>query len=195
MDGHVADLVRGDTIIEIQTRGFVSMRRKLDRLLDQHPIRLVHPVAATTWIVKHDDAGAEVSRRRSPKRRTAADVCAELVSFPTLLDHPNLVLEVLLVETEEAWRPDPTRGWRRRGFVIEERRLVAVRDSVEFAGPAALLGLLPEALPDPFTTADLAAAARCTRRLAQQIAYCLRETGMAEVVGRDRRGTSYRRHG
>ena len=46
VDGFVADLLRDGQLIEIQTRGFSSMRRKFDRLLDTHRIRLVHPVAA-----------------------------------------------------------------------------------------------------------------------------------------------------
>ena len=58
-----------------------------------------------------DDDGREVSRRRSPKRGIPADVCAELVSFPTLLSHPNFTLEVALVEEEEVRRPDAKAGW------------------------------------------------------------------------------------
>ena len=76
----VVDLVRDGLLIEIQTRGFSAMRRKFDRLLDSHPMLLVHPIPATRWIVKLDENGRTVSRRRSPKRGIAADVCAELVT-------------------------------------------------------------------------------------------------------------------
>jgi hypothetical protein len=168
------------------------MRRKLDRLLDSHPIRVVYPVAAEKWIVKLDDAGHEASRRRSPKRGIAADVCAELVSFPTLLSHPNFTLEVALIEEEEVRRPDTKKGWRRGGFVIEERRLVAVREMVVIDSPIALLDLLPEGLPDPFTTADLATGLGRSRHLAQEVAYCLRESGAVATIGRDKRGILYR---
>ena len=127
----------------------------------------------------------------SPKRGIAADVCEELVSFPSLLDHPNIVLEVLLVEAEEVWRPDAARGWRRHGFVIEERRLIDVLDSAEFGSPRDLLALLPTGLPSPFTTGDLAGLLGRTRHLAQEIAYCLRESGAIQAIGRDRRGYLY----
>ena len=115
LEGFVVDLVRDGLLIEIQTRGFSAMRRKFDRLLDAHPMRLVHPVAAVKWIIKLDEDGREVSRRRSPKRGIAADVCAELVSFPSLLSHPNFILEVALVEEDEVRRPDAKKGWRRGG--------------------------------------------------------------------------------
>ena len=192
IEGFVVDLMRDGLLIEIQTRGFSSMRRKLDRLLDSYSIRLVHPVAVEKWIVKLDDEGREESRRRSPKRGIAADVCGELVSFPSLLSHPNFTLEVALVEEEEIRRPDAKKGWRRGGFVIEERRLVDVLETVEFGSPGALLGLLPEGLPDPFTTAHLADGLGRSRHLAQEVAYCLRVSGAVTAAGRDKQGILYR---
>jgi hypothetical protein len=190
--GFVVDLVHDGQIIEIQTRGFASMRRKLDRLLVSHAIRLVYPVAVEKWIVKVDEDGCEMSRRRSPKRGIPADVCQELVSFPSLLSNPNFTLEIALVEEEEIRRPDAKKGWRRGGFVIEERRLVDVKETVELGSPEALLELLPEVLPDPFTTADLADGLGRSRHLAQEVAYCLRVSGAVEAVGRDKRGILYR---
>jgi hypothetical protein len=192
LEGFVVDLVRDGLLIEIQTRGFASMRRKLDRLLDSYSIRIVYPVAAEKWIAKVDENGHEISRRRSPKRGITADVCAELVSFPSLLSHPNFVLEVVLVEEEEVRRPDAKNGWRRGGFVIEERRLIAVQGVTELASPEALLGIVPAALPDPFTTAELADGLGRSRHLAQEVAYCLRVSGAVETVGRDKRGILYR---
>lgn len=195
VDGLVADLLRGRTLIEIQTAGFSALRAKLDRLLDAHPIRLVHPVAARKWIVRLDGRGAPTSRRRSPKRGIPADVCAELVAFPSLLSHPNFTLEVALVEEEELWRPDAGRGRRRGGHVVAERRLLGVVEAVELASPADLWGLMPPGLPDPFTTADLARALGRSRHLAQEVGYCLRVSGACATDGRDRRGVLYRRPG
>jgi hypothetical protein len=191
LDGFVVDLVRGGLLIEIQTRGFSAMRKKFDRLLDDHPMKLVHPVAAEKWIVKLDESGTESSRRRSPKRGIPADVCEELVSFPSLLSHPNFTLEIALVEEEEVRTPDAGRGWRRGGFVIHERRLVEVRDRIQLRSPEDLLALLPDGLPDPFTTADLARGLGRSRHVAQEVGYCLRVSGAVSTVGRDRRGILY----
>ncbi len=191
MDGFVVDLLRDGLVIEIQTRGFSAMRRKFDRLLDTYPIRLVHPVPAEKWIVKLDDEGLQTSRKRSPKRGIAADVCAELVSFPSLLSHPNFTLAIALTREDEVRRPDAKRGWRRGGYVIEERRLIEVVETVEVDSPQDLLGLLPAGLPSTFTTADLAESLGRSRHLAQEVAYCLRVSGAVEVVGRDKRGILY----
>jgi len=191
VSGFVVDLVRDGELIEIQTRGFSAIRRKMDVLLDPHSVRLVYPIAVSKWIVKRDNTGAEVSRKRSPKRGIAADLCAELVSFPSLLSHPHFTIEVAFIEEEEVWRPDQ-KGWRRSGFVIEERRLVQVVETVEFNSPADLLRLLPPGLPDPFDTAELADGLGRSRHLAREVAYCLRVSGAVQTAGRDRRGVLYR---
>lgn len=191
LEGFVVDLLRDGVVIEIQTRGFSAMRRKFDRLLDLYPIRLVHPVPAEKWIVKLDGDGRQISRKRSPKRGAAADVCAELVSFPSLLSHPNFTLEIALTLEDEIRRPDAKKGWRRGGFVIEERRLIEVAETVQVDSPEGLLELLPEGLPETFTTADLAAGLGRSRHLAQEVAYCLRVSGAVDAVGRDKRGILY----
>jgi hypothetical protein len=192
LNGFVADLLRGDQLIEIQTGSFSALGKKLDHLLDHHRLRLVHPVAAETWIVKVDDAGAQLSRRKSPRRGIAADVCAELVAFPSLLSHPNFVLDVALVQQEEVRQRDRSVR-RRRGWTVRERRLLAVVETVEFASPQGLLSLIPPSVPERFNTADLAKALGRSRHAAQQVAYCLRESGAVDVEGRGRAGIVYRR--
>ncbi len=194
VDGFVVDIVRGGRLIEIQTGHFRAMRRKLDRLLDAHEIRIVHPIAATTWIVKGPHAGRPGSRRRSPKAGGVHDLFAELVSFPWLLDHPHLTVEVLMTEQEEIRRYDG-RSWRRRGWSTVDRRLVGVEEGFVVEWPADLLNLVPDALPQPFTTADLALALGRPRRLAQQMAYCLRECGLSEIVSRQGNAFVYRMAG
>ncbi len=191
VDGFVVDIVRDGLLIEIQTGKFRAMRRKLDHLLDTHEVRIVYPVAATKWIVKGPHDGKPGTRRRSPRSGQAHDLFAELVSFPWLLDHPHLTVEVLMTEQEEIRRYDG-RSWRRRGWSTVDRRLVGVVDGLVVEWPADLLNLVPAALPQPFTTADLALALGRPRRLAQQMAYCLRECGLLEIAGRQGNAFVYR---
>ena len=106
------------------------------------------------------------------------------MSFPWLLDHPNFSLEILLTQEEELKRFDGNTNWRRKGWAVVERRLLAVSDRVLIGQPADLMRLVPDELPEPFTTADLAASIGRPRRVAQQMAYCLRETGLVEVAGK-----------
>ena len=185
VDGFVVDIVRGDLLVEIQTANFSSIKRKLAALTANHRVRLVYPVARERWIVKlARDGRGRPKRRKSPKRGSIEEVFKELVSFPHLLADPSFSLDVLLVQEEEVRHYDGKRGWRRRGWVTDERRLLQVVESRIFETPADLAALIPTSLPEPFTTAELAAAVGRPRWLAQKMAYCLREMGMVSPVGK-----------
>ena len=109
MGRFVIDLVRADgELVEVQTGGFGALGKKLDALLDEHRIRVVHPVAAERRIVRVDEHGQVLGARRSPKRATAVAVFDKLVAFPSLLTHPNLTIEVLLLREDHIRRPQPT---------------------------------------------------------------------------------------
>jgi hypothetical protein len=192
---YVIDLVRADgELVEVQTGGFAALGRKLDALLDEHRMRVVHPVAAARRIVRVDDHGQVLSARRSPKRGVALDIFDRLVSLPSLLTHPNLTLEVLLLSEDHIRAPAPVRSPRRRRTSDPgERRLVEVLGRHELTGPADLVGLLPALPCEPFTTRQLATAAQCRLLLAQRIVYCLRAIGVLEPAGRSGRAPLYRR--
>ena len=189
IDGFVIDLVRDDLLIEIQTRSFSSMKRKLTSLLELgHRIRIVHPIAIDRWIVKIDDSGTILGRRRSPKHGDPSDLFAELVSFPELLVHPHLEIQLLLTKEDEIRRHNPDRAWRRKGWVVVERHLLEVVDSLLLQSTTDITALLPAGLPDPFTTAELAERLGRPRRTGQQMAYCLSKAGVLTTAGK--RGNS-----
>lgn len=192
VDGYVIDVVRDDLLIEVQTRGFSSMRQKVSDLLAiGHRVRIVHPIPREKWIVKVDEHGTILGRRRSPRRGAPSDVFAELVSFPDLVAHDGLEVEVLMTVEEELRRHAPSGSWRRKGWRVVERRLVEIVDSVLLACVADLTELLPDGLPDTFTTADLAGRLGRPRRAAQQMAYCLREAGAIVPVGKTGNAVEY----
>jgi hypothetical protein len=189
IDGFVIDLVRDDLLIEIQTRSFSSMKRKVTSLLELgHRIRIVHPIAIDRWIVKIDESGTILGRRRSPKHGDPTDLFAELVSFPELLVHPHLEIELLLTKEDEIRRHNPDRAWRRKGWMVVERHLREVVDSLLLQSVTDIAALLPPGLPDPFTTAELAETLGRPRRTGQQMAYCLSKAGILSTAGK--RGNS-----
>ena len=136
--------------------------------------------------------GAITRRRKSPKRGRWEDLFWELVSIPQLLAHPNFSLEVLMITAEEVRRYDAKRRrWRRKGWIVEGRRLVDVIDRRLFGKSADWLTFLPDGLQS-FTTKDLATVADTRRDLAQKMAYCLRHARMIELIGRQGRANLYR---
>jgi hypothetical protein len=186
VDGYIVDILRDDGLItEVQTANFSAIARKMRDLVTRHRVRLVYPVPRDRWIVKLPQRrGARPpARRRSPKHLGPIDVFQELVSFPELIAHENFALDVALTEEEAVWSFDGRRGWRRRGWVIVERRLLQVYETLSLRTVADYVALIPAALPDEFVTSDLAAAIGCPRYVAQKVAYCLRNAGCIERVG------------
>ena len=193
VEGYIIDLVRADgELVEIQTGGFSPLGPKLDALLDGHRMRIVHPVAARRRIVRIDEHGQVLSARRSPLRAGVLDVFDRLVSFPSLLAHPHLVVEVLLCEEDHVRGPEPVvRRGRRRD--PGQRRLAEVVEVVRIERPTDLAALLPAALAEPFTTRDVATALKLPAVLARQVVYCLRESGELAEAGRLGRAPAYAR--
>lgn len=194
VDGFVIDLVRDDLLIEIQTSGFSSMKRKVTDLTEAgHRVRVVYPIPIDKWIVKVGEDGEIQPRRLSPKHGEVTDLFSELVSFPALVTDADLEIEVLLVREEEYRHRTASRSWRRNGWSVMERRLVEVVASHRIGDAEDLASLIPDTLPERFTTADLAEALGCPRRLAQQMAYCLRHTEVISMAGKEGNAVVYMR--
>ena len=193
VDGYIIDIVRGEMLIEIQTRGFTALKDKLAALTRTHPVRLVYPIAQEKWIVKlADDGKSEESRRKSPKRGVIEQIFDELVSIPRLLAQPNFTLEVVFIHEEEIRRYDVRRAWRRKGWVTHERRLVKVAGRQCFASPEDMRALIPTSLPEPFTASDLARLIPGNLRRAQKMVYCLRAMDLIAQTGKRGRASLYR---
>jgi hypothetical protein len=189
--GFVIDIVRGDLLIEIQTRNLAMMKAKLVSLLRSHRVHVIHPIALEKWIVKPAaDGGGELTRRKSPRAGRVEDLFKEMVSFPQLLSHPNFSLEVLMIREEEVRRFDGKRRWRTKGWGTEERRLLEVVERRLFEKPDDWLALLPVGI-GAFTAKDLAAALGIQVRLAQRMAYCLRKVMAIDLIGMRGRAHTY----
>jgi hypothetical protein len=195
--GFIVDLVRGDLLVEIQTGGFAPLRRKLELLAQEHPVRLVAPVPVPVpvgrRIVRLSDEGEVLSARRSPRRGRIEDIFSRLVSIASLLCLPRFELEIVLTHQDELRVHRPGKAFRRRGWVVTGRQLVSVEERRLLATPADAAGLLPLALPELFDTAELAQAAGIERRLAQQMTYCLRAMGVLDAADKRSGAVVHRR--
>jgi hypothetical protein len=180
----VIDVVRSDgELVEVQTGGFGPLGAKLDALLDHHRVRIVHPIAAQRRILRVDEHGEVLSIRGSPRRGTAIEVFDKLVAFPSLLTHPNLTVEVLLLREDHIRAARPV-AVRRRTRESGERRLRDVLGRIELHSPEDILRALPPLPREPFSTRELASVLECSLLLAQRTAYCLRAVTIIEAAGR-----------
>ena len=140
-----------------------------------------------------------IRRRKSPKHDSVFAVFDGLTSIPTLLDHPNLTIDVVMtVEEDVRMKGSGTgnRGRRRRygrDWTRIDRRLVEVARTHRLTGMTDLFALVDADLPEPFTTLDLARAMRSPRSLGQQAAFCFRVAGVSEICGKAGNALLYRR--
>jgi hypothetical protein len=186
------DAMAGDELVEIQHGSLAAIRDKVRVLLTEHPVRVVKPLVASKLLVKRNRRnGPVLDRRLSPKRCTLLNLFDELVYFTRVFPHPRLTLEVLLVDVEEWRRPGHGRRRRHRAndFVVEDQKLLAIREVHSYRTASELRALVPHDLRTPFDTGELAEVLGVARWMGQQIAYCFREIGATRCVGK--RGNSW----
>ncbi len=186
------DVVRGELLIEIQTRSFSSIRDKLRDLTQSNRVRLVHPIADRKWIIRLSEDGKQVSKRKSPKRGRVEDIFYELVYLPKLLMDSNFELEVALVDLEEYWIDDGKGSWRRRRWSIHDKRMLDLKERHLFSSPEDFRNLIPETLPNEFTSRMLSKEAGLSTRLAQKMLYCLTKMNIVERNGKKGRAYLYK---
>jgi hypothetical protein len=187
--GYVADILRGDQLIEIQTGNFQGeFRRKIRELLRSHMVHVVYPVAERRWIIRRE--GDRRTRRVSPRRGRVEELFNELVYAPDLPTTPGFSLEVVLVDVEEdqevKWR-----GRRRTRYRATDRRLLRVVGSRTFSRPEDYLGLLPGGLETAFTARELTRRTGIRITLARRMVYCLAKMGLLKEVGAVARAKLY----
>lgn len=196
VDGYRVDAVADGRLVEIQHGSLAAIRTKVRALLARHELLVVKPLAARKFLVTRRRQGGRVhSARYSPRRADWLDLFDDLVHFVEIFPHPRLTLEAILTEQEEHRLPAPKRRWHSRGYRVEDRRLRNVTARRQMHTAADLAAMLPAGLAETFTTAEIAGAADLPRWLAQKIAYCLRKTGAAEVVGKRGNALIYRVRG
>ncbi|MCG8651724.1 MAG: hypothetical protein MI861_17925 [Pirellulales bacterium] len=190
------DAVRDGELIEIQCASLAAIRAKCQNLLQRHQLRVVKPIVWRTRIIKmNKPSGPVTSRRMSPKRGSVLDVFDELIYFTRVFPHPNLTIDIPMVEVQQYRLPAKKRRrhWH-KDYKVHDVQLEAIDRHYELRQPADLLSILNwSGDGGDFNTADLARAIDRPRWVAQKIAYVLRKTGAIDTAGRNRAGIIYRR--
>jgi hypothetical protein len=188
LDNYIIDILRGNLVIEVQTKNFSALKEELQVLTKKHQVRLVYPLSEKKLITHVTNDNVVLGKRKSPRKGRLFDVFRELVMIPQLTKEENFSLEVLFIDEEEVRCNDGKGSWRRRGGSIKDRRLLKVNDRILFQTKADYLKILPEGLNGVFTNRELAKLAKISVRTARQITYCLRKSGvirLAEKKGRE----------
>ena len=188
----VADIVGENGVIEIQTRSFNRLLKKLECFLEYCNVTVVYPIPQVKYLSWIDTETGEVtSRRKSPKKGTIYDAAAELYRIKYTLDNPRMTLCLCLLEVEETRYLN---GWsydRKRGSERCDRVPTSLNDEIYLRCPDDYRMYVPEGLSDEFTSADFSRSAHISLRTAQTILNILSYLGIVGKTGKRSRSNTY----
>lgn len=187
---YVADISGKNGIIEIQTRNFDKIRKKLEKFLEVSKVTVVYPIASTKWLIWIDeDTGEITKKRKSPKTGTPYEIFYELYKIKPFLTNPNLQFCIVLIDIEEyrllnGWSKD-----RKKGSTRHERIPIDIIDEIYIENVEQYDKFLPADLPVQFTTKDYKNATPLNQRNAQTALNILFHIGAINRVGK--KGNQY----
>jgi len=201
VNGYYADIAREDVsgkkrkeIIEIQSRNFSALNKKLSNFLELGKVTVVYPIFCTKWLVWLDQETGEVTtRRKSPKKGRIYDILCELYYIKKYLNHPNLRFVLVMMNIEETKLLD---GWSRdkkKGATKYDKLPTELLDEISIEKKEDYLQMLPEALPGKFTSADYKKATGLRADKASRCVNVLKDVGVIEQIGKDGRFYVYKR--
>lgn len=188
----VADICNEKGIIEIQTRDFNNLRKKLDFFLHEYIVTIVYPIPATKWLLWVDpETGEATKQRKSPKTGNPYLAFRELYKIKPYLTHPNLRLWLMFLDMREyrylnGWSRDKKKGSSRC-----ERIPIALKDEIHINSPQEYKKLISDTLCDGFSSADFAKAAGISKYAATIALNVLHYVGAVERAGKKGNGYLY----
>lgn len=190
IDGFFADIATPNGIIEIQTRNFNALRKKLDVFLTLGSVTIAYPIPYTKWISWINEETGEISpKRKSPRQGNIYMILPELYRIKDYLLHPNLHLHIILLNIEETrllngWSKD-----KKKGSTRYERIPTAVIEEFLLLDNTDYKQLVPPSLVGEFTAKDFQKSCHLSPKNSSYAIQVLRHVGAIEQVGT--RGKAY----
>lgn len=190
---YVADIFNDDGITEIQTRGFSNLKDKLAVFLKDYKVTVVYPIAKHKRLLWVDPVTGETSAPRlSPKRGRSSDIFYELIYIKKSLLDENLKIKIILLDIDEyriknGWSNDGKKGSTRK-----DRIPLGITDELDIDCAADYKKLIPQELPDIFTSKELMKALHGSKNFVSRAISVFTFTGAIEKVGKRGREYLYR---
>jgi hypothetical protein len=183
VEGSICDVVLDDgSIVEVQTANLGKLKSKLEKLLVNHQVNLVYPIARNTTIETYEIDGSLKSRRKSPKHGTIFQIFRELTGIWHLVGNPNLTFSVVFSDILELRVADGTGSWRRKGVRKDDRKLTKMYETMRLCTLDDFAHLVPDKLEEPFSVQDLRKAG--AGLFAGKMAWILKKCGILAVTGK-----------
>lgn len=180
-------------ITEIQTKGFGLLRKKLDKLLQSHPVNLIYPIIEEKRIISIYSESGEATVRKSPKRTTLYDTVSELSAIHSYLPHPNLHIKAVYLKIDETRVFSGEKSARKpfqKPISVEKvpTELIKTEDIIY---PDFYLSFLKNISNGQFTSNDFARANGISVAEARYLLYLLTELGTVLRTGKRNKAYIY----
>lgn len=183
----VADIVDENQIIEIQTRSFSNMKKKLDFFLMDTNVLIIYPAFSIKWVQWLNPTTGELSKKhKSPKKDALYDIFWELAHIKPYLNNPKLRLQIVVMEVIEirlldGWSADKKRGSTRYNVIP-----LGLLDEIVINEKDDYTKFIPRGLDENFIRKDFEKLAGLSKKRAGTVINVLVHVG---VIGKtDKRG-------
>ena len=187
VEGFVCDIKNDEKIIEVQTRAFNKLVKKLDVLLKNHIVKIVYPIPHRkylSWI----NNGEIQSKRKSPKIGSIYDIGKELYKIKWFLNDPNLEITILLIDMIEYRNLDGYSKDKKRGSTRYDLVPLELYDEIDLKDYHMLVPFNDEL----FTSKDYSKKTKQNLSRSQTLLTILQYVKVVEVVGKDKRYNVYK---
>lgn len=188
----VADIFNDSGIVEIQTRSYEKLIKKLPRLFDIAPVTVVLPlphIKTVSWI--DTESGETTKKRKSPKTGRAYDGLYELSKIKKLLSDDRLCIRIMLIDMDEYRKLDGWGDGGKRGSSRHDRIPTELYCEYILRSKEDYMIFVPELLPKEFTLKDYMKSAKLKQRYGSAGIYILRELGIVSLIGKKGRENLY----
>lgn len=187
----VADICIDGEIYEIQTKQFYLMKRKLEYFLKEHDVTIVYPVSLENTLHWVGDERI-TSSRKVRKKGMPYLFFHELYGIKDFLHHPNLHFILAIMSTEEYRLLDGYGPQKKIRATKTDKAPIKLLDLVTVWTPEDYKQLIPEGLPEQFTSEIFGKKAGIGRSLAGTTLNILYEMKVVDRVGKKGNAYMYR---
>lgn len=188
IDGFVCDIKEDDMIIEIQTRSFNKLVKKLEQYLPNYKVKVVYPIPHIKYLCWLDN-GEVVSKRKSPKVGSIYDISKELYKIKWFLNNSNLEITILLIDLTEYRNLDGYSKDKKRGSTRYDRIPLELVDEITIKDYHMFVPYENE----KFTSKDFSKKIKHNISTTQTLLTILQYLNVVEVVGKENRYNVYKK--
>jgi len=190
---YYVDIYHDDQIVEIQTKQFYKLKKKLLFFLENnYQVKIVFPTFYNKYLYWIEPETLRTTDKRlSPKKGSVYQVFSELYQIKSLLTNSNLSISIILMDLEEYRLLDGWSNNKKRGSHCYDRIPIKVIDEVNIKGLQDYLKLIPSNLNDQFTSYDFSKATKLTLKKSQIALNVLHLINIINRIGKQGRSYLY----